>query len=73
MDLSPHIFEEIMVEGEGFAFNLEVVYKRLPDFCSHCKMIVQNVTDCCWLHPKKVLDKVDCGKKKPKHVHKPMI
>jgi hypothetical protein len=72
MDLSRHIFDEIMVEREGFAFNLEVFFEWLPDFCSHCKVFGHDVVDCLWLHPKKFLDKVDRGKK-PEHVHKPTI
>jgi hypothetical protein len=37
MDLSRHFFYEIMAERDAFGFNLEVIYERLPGFCSHCK------------------------------------
>jgi hypothetical protein len=30
---------------------LEVVYKRLPDFCSHCRDIGHSILVCKWLHP----------------------
>lgn len=66
------LFYEIMVEREGFAFDLEVFFEWLPDFYSHCKIIGHDVVDCRWLHPKKFLDKVDRGKKL-EQVHKPTI
>ncbi|MCH91231.1 NBS resistance protein, partial [Trifolium medium] len=43
MDLSRRVFDEIMVERDGYTFNLEVVYERLPDVCSHCKVIGLNI------------------------------
>jgi len=35
MDLSRRSFDEILVEQEGFAFKVEVVYEKLHLFCSH--------------------------------------
>jgi len=37
MYLSRRLFYEIPVERDGFAFNVEVQYERLPDFCFRCK------------------------------------
>jgi hypothetical protein len=34
IDLSRRLFDEIMVERDGFAFQVEVVYERLPAFLS---------------------------------------
>ena len=60
---SRRIFDEIMVEREGFAFKLEVVYKQLPNYCSYCHMIGHDVTTCRWLHPKQAVEKIDLGEK----------
>jgi hypothetical protein len=46
-------FHEIIVEREGFSFTVEVVYERLPDFCSHCQTLVHDVINCHWLYPRK--------------------
>lgn len=51
MDLSKWIFDEVLVKREGYAFKLDVVYERLPMFCSHCLIIGHNVSKCQWLHP----------------------
>lgn len=72
LDLSRNIFDEVMVERDDFAFNLEVVSKWLPDFCLHYKSIDQSVTEYCWLHLKKVIGQVDRGKKL-EHVIRPTI
>jgi hypothetical protein len=34
-------------------FNLDVVYERLLDFCSHCQLIGHNISVCKWLHPQR--------------------
>lgn len=62
MDLSKRIYEEILVEREGFAFKVEVQYERLPLFCHHCFSIGHNVSTCRWLHPPPPKDKNDRGK-----------
>jgi len=46
MDFSRKLFHEIVVEREGYAFTVEVVYEWLPDFCSHCQNIGHDVTAC---------------------------
>jgi hypothetical protein len=51
MDLSRLVFDEVMVEREGFAFKIQVVYERLPEFCSHCQIIGHNIHACKWLQP----------------------
>jgi len=53
MDFSRKIFYEIVVEREGFAFPVEVVYERMPDFCTHCQNIGHHVSVCRWIHPRK--------------------
>jgi hypothetical protein len=35
LDLSRNIFNEIMVERKGYAFDAAIEYERLPDFCMH--------------------------------------
>jgi hypothetical protein len=51
MDLSQNLFDEILVEREGFKFNLAVVYERLPNFCCHCHAIGHDISVCKWIHP----------------------
>jgi hypothetical protein len=51
IDLSEFIFDEIMVEREGHAFYVEVVYKKLSDYCAHCQSIGHTVNSCHKLHP----------------------
>jgi len=53
MDFSRKLFHEITVEKEGCAFNVEVAYEWLPEFCTHCKNIGLDVTACRWLYPHK--------------------
>jgi len=53
MDFSRKLFHEITVEREGFAFNVEVSYEWLPDFCTHCQTIRHDVSACRWLYPRK--------------------
>jgi hypothetical protein len=44
VDFYRRIFDEIMVEREGFAFKLVVGYEWMPAFCSHCQIIGYDVT-----------------------------
>jgi len=53
LDISRKIFHEVMVEGEGYAFNVEVIYEWMPDFCSYCKSIGHGVNNFRSLHPQK--------------------
>jgi hypothetical protein len=50
IDLFKRLFDEIMVEHEGFTFYVEVVYERLSNYCTHCKSIGNSVTYCNKLH-----------------------
>jgi hypothetical protein len=62
IDLFKRLFDEIMVERESFTFYVEVVYERLPDYCTHCKSIGNSVTYSNKLHPNE--KKIDvCPKK----------
>jgi len=81
LDLFKDIFYEVLVEREGFAFQVAIEYEGLPEFCTHCKSIGHNVTSCCWLlHPRSVENnehQTDKGKKsvnskRPKQGWKPM-
>lgn len=56
MDFSRKIYYEIFVEREGYAFPVEVVYERIPDFCTHYQTIGHDVTACRWLYPRKEKD-----------------
>ena len=65
IDFSKRIFHEIIVEREGASYPVEVVYERIPDFCSHCQTLGNDVTNCRWLYPRKDVmskDKVEKGK-----------
>jgi hypothetical protein len=62
-DLSRRLFDEIMVEQDGYAFNLGVVYERLLEFCPHCQVIGHNISNCKWLHPQRNDKKEVHGKK----------
>ena len=53
IDFSRRIFYEIIVEREGGSYPVEVVYERIPDFCSHCQTLGHDVTNCRWLYPRK--------------------
>jgi len=63
IDLSKRVFDEILVEREGFALNVEVQYERRPLFCHHCYVIGHNVVKCKRLNPE-VVKVPDRGKKK---------
>jgi len=53
MDFSRKFFHEITVEREGYAFNVEVDYEWLPEFCTHCQTIGHDISSCRWLYPLK--------------------
>jgi len=53
MDFTRKLFHEIVVKREGYSFPVEVVYKRMPNFCTHCQTIGHDVTVCRWLFPQK--------------------
>ncbi|MCH81020.1 NBS resistance protein, partial [Trifolium medium] len=57
------ILVEVQVEREGFAFKLEVVYERLPDFGHHCHAIGHHILVCKWIHPPQLEQKL----------HKPIV
>ncbi|KAM7509735.1 hypothetical protein LguiB_008610 [Lonicera macranthoides] len=46
VDLKSELPNSILVEREGFNFEIEVSYERIPDFCSHCSVIGHLVTSC---------------------------
>jgi len=45
IDLSKRVYDEILVEREGFAFKVEVKYERHLLFCHPCYVIGHNVTN----------------------------
>jgi hypothetical protein len=53
MGFSCKLFHEIVVEREGYTFIVEVAYKWLPDFCTHCQNIGHDVTACRQFYPRK--------------------
>ncbi|MCI24336.1 NBS resistance protein, partial [Trifolium medium] len=73
LDLSQRIFDEILVEREGYAFKLSVVYERLPEFCHHCHVVGHNVSICKWLHPPRVEQKIDIKKKELHEINKKIV
>ncbi|MCI09821.1 defensin-like protein, partial [Trifolium medium] len=59
IDLSKRIYDEVMVERDGFVFYVKVIYERLPAYCNHCYSIGHLITNCCKLHPQeKPVEKV---------------
>lgn len=61
-DLSRHIFYEIMVEQNRYAFKVEVFSEKFPELCYHCISIGHNISTCHWLQQKKEAVKVNHGK-----------
>jgi hypothetical protein len=57
IDLSRHIFDEILVERDDFDFKLEVVYERMPEFCSHCQVTGHDISVCKWMKPVQVAER----------------
>jgi len=67
LDCAKRIFYKILVEWEGFSFPVEVVYERVPEFCTHCQNIGHNLSSCRWLYPRKEIVEtpaIDKGKQK---------
>lgn len=62
VDLSKRIFEEVMVEREGYVFYIPVAYERLPEFYSNCYTTGHFVALCNKLHPKPKDDKAQISK-----------
>ncbi|MCH92130.1 NBS resistance protein, partial [Trifolium medium] len=59
IDMSKMIYDEVMVERDDFAFYMEVIYERLPEYCNHCYSIGYSVANCRKLHPQqKSIEKV---------------
>jgi len=54
IDSSKRVYDEILVEREGFAFNVEVQYERRLLFCYHCYVIGHNVMNYKRLNPEVV-------------------
>jgi len=46
IDLLSLLPNHLLVEHSGFTFIADVEYEWLPPFCSHCKMIVQDLAQC---------------------------
>lgn len=38
--------ESILVEREGFAFYVSVIYEKMPDFCTNCQSIGHGIASC---------------------------
>ena len=50
--MTKDLVDRILVEKEGFAFFVDVIYERLPLFCSSCK-IVGHSSELCKRRPKR--------------------
>jgi hypothetical protein len=44
VDLSKPLCNYILVEREGFAFHVGVVYEKHPEYCNNCVITYLNVT-----------------------------
>lgn len=51
LDLSKHIFDEILVERDGYAFYVAIIYEKLSDYCNICQTIGHFDHACNKLHP----------------------
>jgi len=69
LDLSQRIFNEIMVEREGFSFYVEIHYERLPEYCNNCAKIGHSIGQCEWLHNNHNASK-EVAKKQKENAHK---
>ena len=69
LDLSQRIFNEIMVECEGFFFYVEIHYERLHDYCNNCATIGHSIGQCKWLHNNHNACK-EVAKKQKENAHK---
>jgi len=50
IDLLSPLPDHLLVERLDFAFVADVEYEWLPPFCSHCKMIGHELTQCRVIH-----------------------
>jgi len=50
IDLLSHFPDHLLVERPYFAFVVDVEYEWLPPFCSHCKMIGHELSQCRVIH-----------------------
>ena len=47
LDISEMMFKFVLVEREGFMFNIEVFfYEKHPQFCANCKVIGHGIHQC---------------------------
>ncbi|XP_045802788.1 uncharacterized protein LOC123896450 [Trifolium pratense] len=56
INLSQRLFDDILVEREGHAFYVEIVYEKLPEYCDYCKSIGHPVNSCNKLKPKMTVE-----------------
>lgn len=66
IDLSKRIFEGVVVELEGFVLYVDIVYERLPMFCTNCFTIGHSISLRNKLHPKNKKEMVKPDKPKMK-------
>lgn len=46
MDLTQQLRHIVLVERKNFAFFIELDYKHIPMFCTHCKMLRHGFDSC---------------------------
>lgn len=61
VDLSKWIYDEIMVERDGYIIYVDVVYERLLEYCHNCFSIGFTISNC---HKLNSIEKVDNRGKK---------
>ena len=60
VDLLSNLSNQIFVEKLGFVFIVDVEYEKLPIFCSNCKMIGHDLSNCrCLQQNAKVISSGD--------------
>lgn len=65
--MSEKLFDLVMVEREGHAFNVVMQYEKQQLYCAHCKILGHNVQNCMKLIFINTQDTVQKVSKKPIH------
>ncbi|KAK2417435.1 hypothetical protein QL285_039734 [Trifolium repens] len=53
VDLDNLLHESILVEREGFAFYVGVIYEKMPSYCTNCQIVGHHISNCNKLIPMK--------------------
>ncbi|KAI5430833.1 hypothetical protein KIW84_035095 [Lathyrus oleraceus] len=72
VDLEPDLQKELLVEREGFAFVIQIVYEKIPEFCHSCQVIGHFVHECSRRKIESVRVNEKLGVEDNKEVHQRM-